>query len=388
MFLSISVFGELSTINMSLGTITAHIHLDDRYHVHYGSDDVTGKVTLKYAPKQSGLLSRAKGTRQPDLFGPFKLNILLEGIEHIRVHQSGDAVIRHHRDTPLFSISKNIYDGACTFAPDGSMDIPFSIQFPESALARTEIGERMTMMQNETGQWETRRHGSANADGPRLPPSFSTNLFTRANDGEFGISYTLSTKGEMSGIDVKLECAEGSPPVLYEAPLLPHPPPRDAVTMTSRIQVISSKLMPESNRPHGFKGRTKALFHSNATPDYVFDMSCDGIPKETYLGSALTFKVRIKRNQEHTTPGIDAEVFLQDFMASIIAQTDLDLPKGPFAQLTSRPVDSQTGKSLQYRALEMLIDTFLSAETSEYHSCVWAVHESRGLHQICPYITN
>ncbi len=105
-------------------------------------------------------------------------------------------------------------------------------------------------------------------------------------------------------------------------------------TWRGQIRVSNERLLPESDRPSGFKEKTKAFFSSDYFPKYVFDWVCIA-PTNVHVGQPACFEVRITPRENECTAVLVPQVRLRYFHIEIIGHTRVRSDKAVFSCLSS-----------------------------------------------------
>lgn len=290
---------------MSVGTLHALTILNEPGKTHCGSrDPVLGHINLRYSP----------GPKNPgaELFGPLQVFVVLHGRAKSKVWKSnGQSTSIYRGRAPLFTRRVLVYDDSFRARPGEETMFPFSVSFPETvdALAVDDFtgDARFLCHQNQP-----------------LPPSFQSSYHGFAHRYESFVEYRVGVDVIMPQLQVAVD-----KPTKYLEPIVqyqrPGGSPLAAVRPTEWRGVVSVKnelLLPESDRPSGFRGKTKALFGGGHFPTYAFDWVCLA-PKDVYLGQPVCFEVKIKPREHECTAPLVPEVCLKFFCLEIKALTQV-----------------------------------------------------------------
>jgi hypothetical protein len=260
-----------------------------------GSEPVTGTVSLRFRPTTS--ISGANG---PDLFGPLKLCVVLQG--HIKVNvaenRTSHANVFINEARALFVKREELFNGSFRVSAGQSKQFPFQIQFPTTT----------------------------DFDVLPLPPTFSTR-FHAASPRQLGrhhaaasIEYHLRVEAEMSGINVTITNEAPPKKILYQAPGQTLDNPK--VDFSQTLQLQSYCLLPEQDRP-GLLEKTRAKLNSAPKPAYAFSVTCVDLPEIIAVGETIQFNLRIKSESKGTTANSIPDVSLGDCKIEIVARTQL-----------------------------------------------------------------
>ena len=285
---------------MSAGTVVGKIVLDHPSKYHCGPDDpVTGHVALTYH-------ARARQTNSNDLqtlFGPLKIFADFTGRAKTKIHKSnGNTSSTYRGRAPLFAQHHKIYDGTYSSKAGECVQFPFSFNFPACT-------------QNMPGQGDFRQdiRFHEEAGGP-LPPTFSTSGMGFTKNFLAFVEYRIGASMRMPGIDVDIRGLDNEllrPEVLYEQP----PPPVDEAARprtrqySHTVEIQNEYLLPEDQRPSGFRQKTKFMLSSQQYPTYIFDI-VSTVPSEIYLGQQLAFELSVHPNFNRCTAPLPPEVKL------------------------------------------------------------------------------
>lgn len=311
---------------MSLGTLNCEVHLDNPKKIHYGnSDPVTGNVSIKFFPKQH------KDRETPtELFGPLKVGITLHGRCKSKIwKRNGNSTTIYRGRVPLFSWSKWIYNDSIKTPAGKVTNIPFSINFPETDSNR--IG----------GDWEQDSRYLVPVPGQPnpLPPSFVDDYSGVANHFESFIEYRVTSSVAMAHVDIKIQYPDmhKEPLVHYQVPKLLRPIEAKPMVHNNTVSVKNEFLLPEADRPTGFRQKAKAAFSSDYYPTYGFSWKCLA-PKILNLGQPAAFQLSIKPYDSNTAVLVP-DVTLSFFTVEIKAYTTVRAEK----QLFSTPEAESDG---------------------------------------------
>ena len=265
-----------------------------------GSEPVTGTVSLSFRPTTS--ISGANG---PDLFGPLKLSVVLQG--HIKVNvaenRTSHANVFINETRTLFTKREELFNGSFRVSAGQSKQFPFRIQFPTT----TDLYQG----------WD---------DVSPLPPTFNTRFYAASprllgrHHGAASIEYLLRVEAEMSGINVTITNEAPPKKILYQAPGQRLHKPK--VDFSQTLQLQSYCLLPEQDRP-GLLEKTKAKLNSAPKPGYTFSVTCVDLPEIIAVGETIQFNLRIRSESKGTTANIIPDVSLGDCNIDIVARTQL-----------------------------------------------------------------
>lgn len=297
---------------MSVGTLHALVILNEPGKIHRGSrDPVLGHINLRFSsgPKNPGA----------ELFGPLQVFVILHGRAKSKLWKSNGQTTSVYRGrAQLFSRRLLVYDGSFKSRPGEETMFPFSVSFPETVdtLAGHSFTDdaRFICHQNQP-----------------LPPSFQSSYHGFAHRYESFVEYRVGVDVVMPRLQVAID-----KPTQYLEPIVQYQrlggPQLAAVRQTDWRGVVSVKnelLLPESDRPSGFRGKTKALFGGGHFPTYAFDWVCLA-PKDLYLGQPACFEVKIKPRAQECTAPLVPEVRLKFFRLEIKAHTQVRADRAVF----------------------------------------------------------
>jgi len=306
---------------MSAGTVVGKIVLDHPSKYHRGPDDpVTGYVALTYH-------ARARQTNSGELqslFGPLKIFADFTGRAKTKIHKSnGNSSSTYRGRAPLFAQHHKIYDGPYNSKAGECIRFPFSFKFPACS-------------QNMPGQGDFRQdiRFHEEAGGP-LPPSFSTSNMGFTKNFVAFVEYRIGASMRMPGIDIDirgLDNEELRPYVLYEQP---PPPIGEAARPKTRqyshtVDIQNEYLLPEDQRPSGFRQKTKFMLSSQQYPTYIFDI-VSTVPSEIYLGQQLAFELSVHPNFNRCTAPLPPEIKLMWLRVELRPRIDIRAEYGFFS---------------------------------------------------------
>lgn len=323
-----------------LGQLEATIHLHDPYRWHYGSDDpVTGVIRLTYQPASS-LFKKQADTA--DLFGPLKIHSILFGNCDIKARRENDLPTLH--GIQLLKKPDLVFEGSFKAEVGRSYDFPFSTRFP--------TGSNMAL-------------GPGYNRSLALPPTFYSHFSHYPDVIDVRNNYHLLVDVELPGIDVKLVLPKEStaPLMRFE---LPRPPTTliesNKSTSTAAATLQSASLLPEDQRPTGFKQKTKAVFTSKHFPLLVLDVTCTEW-RYVHPGQSPTFEVSIRRDDSRSSSPTSPEVILEAFKVELVGYTVVDTRQ----RWRGKPMCFDT-ETLQTLACETALPLTFSKANDHSHS--------------------
>ncbi|KAI1828328.1 hypothetical protein F4861DRAFT_178133 [Xylaria intraflava] len=289
---------------MSAGTLITKVVLNEPGKVHCGTrDPVMGHVRIGYFPRQS--------TPNTELFGHLKVFVTLHGRAKTKIWKSnGQGTSVYRGRAPLFAQKVLLYDDSFRAQPGELAMFPFSLVFPVTTDAQA-IGI------NDFPDQDTKFVCDRNQP---LPPSYQAPHQGIGHRYEAFVEYRVGVDVVMPQLPVEVEkpTKYQEPVVHYEGPSAFQPVSRSPWDWKDSISVNNELLLPESERPSGFKEKTKALFGTRQFPTYAFDWVCLA-PRDIYLGQPLCFEVHIQPRESECTAALIPEVRLEFFHVEIKA---------------------------------------------------------------------
>ncbi|GAP85575.1 hypothetical protein SAMD00023353_1301660 [Rosellinia necatrix] len=291
---------------MSVGTLHTKVVLDEPGKIHCGNrDPVRGHVNITYSPGQ--------GNAGAELFGHLSVFVTLHGRAKTKIWKSnGQSTSIYRGRAPLFSRRVLVYDDSFRAQPRDAAILPFSLTFPEFTDA-TAVDEFI----DQDSKYICHRNQP-------LPPSFQNSYHGFAHRYEAFVEYRVGVDVAMPQIQVHV-----NKPTKYLEPVVHYERPKTTQMANSRphdwrgyISVRNELLLPESDRPSGFKEKTKALFGATNFPAYAFDWVCF-VPQDVYLGQPACFEVHIKPRERECTATLVPEIRLKNFRVEIKAHTQV-----------------------------------------------------------------
>lgn len=303
---------------MSAGTLWAKIVLDHPQRYHCGPDDtVTGHVRLTYSPPVGSKgVKRISDSQLQSLFGPLKVFLTFHGRAKTKIHKSnGNSSSTYRGRAPLFRKHYKIHDGPITVEAGKSVQLPFSLNFPAAT-------------QNLPGQGDFRQSNRFHeeAGGP-LPPTFEASNAGFSRRWEAFVEYRINAEVRMPGIDVKIagiDHEDHGPHVLYEQPRLPSSSPlyTKVQQYSHTVSLQNENLLPEDQRPVGFRQKAKFKFSSEEYPTYVFDVMST-VPKDIRIGQPLVFELSVHPNFNRCTAPLPPEIKLSSLRAYVESHVEI-----------------------------------------------------------------
>lgn len=110
------------------------------------------------------------------------------------------------------------------------------------------------------------------------------------------------------------------PLVYYQWPKVPQALPPKYSQRRNSIRISNELLLPESDRPKGFRQKLKAGLSSNAYPNYNFDWQLL-TPQHIYQGQPIAFEVRARPRDGDNTAIVVPDIHLRGLHASLTGYT-------------------------------------------------------------------
>lgn len=291
---------------MIAGTIYAAVKLDQADRVYHGSDEpVTGNVQLTFRPSYND-----KNECVPEFFGPLEIRISLRGRLKTKIHVSrGNSSSTYRGRVPIFNRTSLIFKDSAKIAARETWLVPFEAFFPPAFESRID------------SHWESDRRFDCSQDQP-LPPTFASSHhgFTRRYDSfiEYRVSLTVSAPHLPVSI---ITPDESQDPVLhYGEPRLPRPLQLKFYHEKSVARISNENLLPEEDRPSGFRQKAKAKLRDDPYPHYNFNWELTA-PQEIHLGQPMAFEVVVKPREEECTAIIIPEINVKRLFAPLVGHT-------------------------------------------------------------------
>ncbi|RMZ09077.1 hypothetical protein D0862_03741 [Hortaea werneckii] len=292
-----------------VGALIIRVVLDEPNRIYCGpKEPVTGYVSVYYDTSDS----RKKREEVPsDLFGPLKLSINFHGRAKTKITTDNSSSTSVHRGrAPLFEIVSEIHDGPYRSAPGEKHWFPFSVCFPPTVdMSHRRIWKEHPKFDQGFSE--------------EVPPSCKTDHIRFNSKFEAFTEFRVETTAIMPGIDIKIMIInehEG-PLVLYEKPRT-RPADVDAANdvWRSRLKIRNAELLPQNERPSGFRERFKAMTQSDYFPEYYFEALCTH-PQRLYLQEPIRFELRIRPQAELSTAPLWPDLHLKTFAVTLYART-------------------------------------------------------------------
>ncbi len=298
---------------MSVGTLHTQIVLNEPGKVHCGSrDPVLGHVNIRYSPGQKNAGA--------ELFGPLKVFVFLHGRAKTKVWKSNGQTTSIYRGrAPLFSQRVLVHNDSFRAQPGDTAIFPFSLVFPETANAMV------------TDDFDEDPRFICHRNQP-LPPSFQSSYHGFSHRYEAFVEYRVGVDVVMPQlhVDVNKPTKYLEPVVNYERPRVSQPADPRPSDWRGFISVRNELLLPESDRPSGFKQKTKAWFGAGHFPTYAFDWVCLA-PQDVHLGQPVCFEVKINPRERECTATLVPQVRLTNFRMRISAYTQVRAERSLFS---------------------------------------------------------
>jgi hypothetical protein len=287
---------------MKVGTICSSIALDRDSRTYSGSEDpVTGNMVVEFKA-----WDREKGeTDTQELFGPLQIHLTFEG--DIKTEIDDDYLNRashpEYRDErKLFQQTLLIYDGQIRARVGETKHFPFKVFFPVHAQPTP----------------QQRRNGLEEQNWDLLPPAFHTDFMGTYGGGKGSVEYRIKAQIDLAGIEVDV-ATRGVPPSLRYRPLTSDTKLNPTTnTFEQAFIVYDDSLTPESERPHGFRAKAKAMLKDVEPPCYAFDILWMGMPTCIYPSQSMRFKVAVRTTIERTTSTTIPQIVIQECKVTIV----------------------------------------------------------------------
>jgi hypothetical protein len=296
---------------MSAGSVIGKIVLDNPTGYHCGPNDpVTGHVSLTYRPPAASQYSN--GPTQ-ELFGPLKIFLTFGGRAKTKIHKSNGQTSSTHRGrAPLFSQHHKIFDGPYTSKSGECVRFPFSLNFPAAT-------------QHLPGQGDFRPDARFQEEaGHPLPPTFAASNTGFSKSFKAFVEYRLSADVRMPGIDISVlglnVGGDEGIPILYENPRIQasevaqfNAKPR---SFADSIMLQNEHLLPEEQRPTGFRQKAKFALSSDKYPTYLFTIR-GTLPSDVFVGQPLILELALHPDQNRCTAPVPPAIQLKWVRASL-----------------------------------------------------------------------
>jgi hypothetical protein len=294
---------------MSAGSLLGKIVLDDPARYHCGPEDpVTGHISLTYRPPG---VRPSDGPTQ-ELFGPFYISLIFSGRAKTKIHKSnGNTSSTHRGRAPLFSQHHKLYDGPHTSKAGECVRFPFSLNFPPAT-------------QNLPGQGDFRQDARFQEEaGHALPPTFAASNHGFSKSFKSFVEYVLNAEIRMPGIDISVlminqNQGDEGVPILYEQPRIQaseaaHFQPR---SFMDSITLQNEHLLPEEERPTGFRQKAKFALSSDKYPTYSFSIR-GTLSTDVFIGQPLTLELAVHPDQDRCTAPVPPAITLRWVRAEV-----------------------------------------------------------------------
>ena len=304
---------------MAAGSLTAAVRLDEPDRLYHGNElPVTGNVVLTFRPS----ISTDREQQTSEFFGPLKISITFHGRLKSKIHEQNSKNSSTYRGrVPLFSRTVKIFDDSAKIAAGEKWPVPFELSFPKG------------FENGIVGDWEKDSRFDCRQD-QALPPSFVSNYSGFANHYESFIEYRVGVKAVVPHLPVNIVIPEK-----YAEPLVHYQQVSSAAQRSlepkqhkhlNRTNISNELLLPEEDRPTGFRQKFKAGLSSNFYPQYNFDWVLKA-PQHIYLGQPIPFEIYIRPREKECTAKVVPEVRLSRFVVSLSGSTTVRAEKQFFS---------------------------------------------------------
>lgn len=261
---------------MGLGSVRTKVVLDRPRYIYSGTNEpVTGSVEL--------IFTAAKKSTAGELFGPLRVTLSFWGRAKTKIIEArGNSGSANYRGrAPLFSQTQIIHDGPYRLLANCPSEVYFSINFPSRVIQGQGLFEA-------DSAWEDR-------PGHDLPPTMSFSETGFGSNFESYVEYNICAEVEVQGIEVEI------PRPIYTH-VIYHPPSqlhgvhqqlrRKSIAVDRKHIVQNRMLLPEAERPMGFKARAKAALTLNAYPRYPFNVNIQ-CPQHLQIGTIPVITIHV-----------------------------------------------------------------------------------------------
>ncbi|KXT06924.1 hypothetical protein AC578_7157 [Pseudocercospora eumusae] len=301
--------------NAKLGRLNAQILIDDGFRIHYGpTDTVSGRIVLSYKPHSSLLKSNAPTA---DLFGPISIQGILRSKVRVKVRRGDSHRLPTDHSKILFEYVFDVFVGSFKATVGEDFSYPFAINLPQD----------LKDIYDPANGGYAELMSSGDSRDQLLPLTFSMHFVDHPDVVSVGVLHQIGAQVTMPGIDIKTDIPSGDdrPPIRLE---LPRPPralvERNKTTFIQNARVQNEYLLPEEERPQGFKQKAKAVFTSSHFPEFVVDVQCT-YQQYIHPGQQLTFEVVLRRNDRKSTAEVFPDATLEGFQCDLRAYTIVDV---------------------------------------------------------------
>ncbi|KAI1259177.1 hypothetical protein F5Y18DRAFT_410992 [Xylariaceae sp. FL1019] len=298
---------------MSVGALHTSIVLSEPARIHCGNrDPVHGHVKIRYNPSQN------KTNASSELFGPLRIHVIFHGRAKTKIYKrSGQSTSIYRGRAPLFSQSVLVYDDSFKAQPRDVTMFPFQLTFPEFPAAPLPAG------------FGPSNRFLTNTSQP-LPPSFKDEYSGFAHRYEAYVEYRLGVEVSMPRLHVDvLKPGKYQEPIIYYQPSAPRVNIQQ-LDWRGYVTVSNELLLPEADRPSGFRQKTKAIFGAAHFPTYAFDWVCKA-PQHLQGGQAARFEVNVIPRESACTAVLVPDIHWTCLFIEVKALTQVRAEEGIFS---------------------------------------------------------
>lgn len=319
---------------MSLGTLSAKAVLDKPQHLYCGSaEPITGRVALWYEP--------AKGLpTDHELFGPLRISVIFHGRLKTKILDTNHV---HRGRVPLFSKSKEIFNGAIRIRKGDCQGQRFELTLPERIETKAlhawdEDDDRFDLDLRQT-----------------LPPSTKTSSTRFNNRFNAFVEYKLSLRVTMPDMRVLIVVPEPvhEPSIRYEQPRAPRRVRARRLefrgefsipqaSMPSSSLSSSSSSSPSSTTRTTTTSTTKkrlGIFSPSKTVGCIYDWSYS-VPTHIHRSEYARIKLSVKPREgtfspDVTPPGVTVKDYSVRLVSVVHARAPTHIISSPHAVTTT-----------------------------------------------------
>ena len=304
---------------MSAGTLQVKLMLDPQDRVYYGpGDPITGHVELYYRSSKTSETPRSGSQGASNLFGPLNLTLKLYGRILTQASEVGDKQYVFKDKAKLFESWHVVHQGPYRMEAEERARFPFAINFPS--------GPPDVEMTDE------------------LPPSLKCTFFEKSMlpGGDAAVEYWLEPQVIFPVVEVTPHAVFKDRQVMYERPPINAVPSSESIMMGGEAVVQSSGLITESEKPRGFRERSKSIFKD--PPIYRFAVKCTGVRSILCLGEPTELEVAVRTVEKESTVSSTPDVLLDHVKVDIVAHTMIEVDERWLR--SSQPTDAQVVRTV------------------------------------------
>lgn len=220
---------------------------------------------------------------------------------------------------PVFSKQIVLYNDAVKLLARERWAIPFELSFPP------------TFRSIQGDDWVNDPRFD-NSPEQSLPPSFRSSYHGFTTHYDSYIEYRIGADIYVPHVSVGILMPQkyNEPLICYAPAPSPLLPQRTFYQPSRRIVVRDELLLPEEQRPSGFRQKAKARLSENYYPRFTFDWKLVA-PQQVHVGQPMAFEISVRVRERDCTALVVPEIRVSSFVVSLTGMTTVRAEKQWFS---------------------------------------------------------